>query len=166
MSDSSNVSVDGAIEAGFTSYGVPKQTSEDENGEIETNIWPEHIDSEELTDTQREVLQIAFSNPTLTVKKVEQRAGVSRGYASRLLRDKVPDWYENQFKSDVAKARSAWANEDDTDTSTDVAEEPDTSDSQADETPETDIEEILGVLKQTAVHQETKQTLEVLESYL
>jgi len=138
---------------------VPKQTSEDENGSIETTIWPEHIDPEDLAKKQRAVLEVALSNPTLTTDKVQERADVSPGYVSKVLRDKVPEWYENTFKSDRAKKTTEWAQKEDD-------KRVDQHDSPSEETGETGVQEILGVLKATAVHQETKQALAVLEGYL
>jgi len=154
-----NVSVEGEIQGGFTQYGVPKQTSEDENGEIKTDFWPKHINPDELAKKQRAVLEVALQNPTLGTEAVEERADVSSGYASMVLREKVPDWYENQFKNNQAQKSTEWVEKDDD-------KRVDQYDSQEQETRETDVQEILGVLKATAVHQETKQALNVLEGYL
>jgi len=171
MSDSKNVNVEGSIDAGFTQYGVPKQTSEDENGEINTEYWPQNVDRDEVDELRERIIETAFKNPTLTTFGVAERADTSQGSVSKALRKHVPEWYNDVFKAQGASTNKVADNS----TTTEEADEsPDKADdkrvgqhdSVESETQETDVKEILGVLKATAVHQETKQALDVLEGYL
>jgi len=149
-----NVTVEGGIDAGFRQYGVPKQTTEDENGDEETVIWPDHIDPEDLTDKQRRVLELAFSNPTISASEIDDKIGSDR-YAYQVLKNKVPEWYEDVFKTN-GRSVSGWEHGDTT-------EEADT---EPEAERETDIAEIVEALKRTAVHEETEAALEVVEEYL
>jgi len=162
------VNVEGEINAGYTSYGVPKQTTEDENGNMETDIWPEHIDPDELADKQRQVLKLAFTNPTLSCSDIDDEIGSTK-YAYSVLKKFVPEWYENVFKSDVAKRRTSWANKDSggQETGSEEVEIDTTVDTAvSSEGTTTDVSEVVEILKQTAVHEETEQVLAVIEGYL
>jgi len=99
-----NVTVEGEIDAGFGSYWDPEKhgqtvdaTPKEESGTMNTDFWPDHIDPEEMTDKQRNVLEIAFQKPTLSAVEIDERIG-SNQYANQILRDKVPEWYEDVFK--------------------------------------------------------------------
>lgn len=157
------IDVDGEIDASFQSYGVPKQDSSDMNGEIKTETYPEHLDLDELTDKQREVVEIAFGNPTLTTSEIDERIG-SDSYAYKVLSQKVPEWYENVFKShgksknykDRDLGRTTTESDTETVETTDTGEESDTDTLRA----------VIEAMKATAQNEETVEALEVVEGHL
>lgn len=151
-----NVEIDGSIDAGFTSYGVPKQTTADENGNMETKAWPDHIDKDSLTDKQRKTLELAFQNPTMTASAIDEEIG-SKQYANSILRDKVPEWYENVFKNKGESAKSGYSRD---------TIEVDTSTPETTETSETDVQAVIDAMKATAQFDETISALEVVEDHL
>lgn len=153
----------GELNMSWSSDLVDKQTTESENGNMETEIWPGHINPDELTDKQRNVLETALKNPTVTAEWIEEECNVSNGYVSRVLRDKVPEWYENTFKSDVAKKRTAWASDDSKTES--ESEGMDTTEDTT-ETAQTDVQAVIEAMKETAQYGETISALEVVEGYL
>lgn len=161
MSD--NVTIEGEIDAGFKSYGVPKQDSSENNGNVETEYWPDELDKSDLTDKQRRVIEVAVANPTLTVNEVEKKAEVSNGYAGTVLRKFVPEWYDNVFKSEWAKKRDKARRENaQADQPTGESE---TTESQG-ETDTDTLSAVIGAMKATAQNDETIEALEVVENYL
>jgi hypothetical protein len=156
-----NVNVEGEIDAAFTSTTVPKQTTEDENGNTRFDHWPSDLDASELTEKQRTVLKLAFQNPAQSAGAIDEQIG-SNQYANKILREKVPEWYDNVFKKRGNSKAGRPAGK--------------TTDKESDDTDETatetvvsnpsDVEGVISILKRTAVHEETVNALEVVEERL
>jgi hypothetical protein len=161
-SDHNNVNVEGSIDAGWSSYWPPDEqdgetvaaSDDTTTGTMNTEFWPSHINPGELTDKQRETLRLAFEDPTRTASEIDDMIG-GQQYANSILRDKVPEWYEDVFKESGGShgGRPAASTQDD-----------DTGDSEG--VSESEGERVIEVLRETAVHEETMAVIDVLEDYL
>jgi len=147
MSNESNVTVKGEVDAGFSSYYDPSKhgtmsngttvaaSDDGETGSIEFDNWPsEAPDPESLTDKQRKTIEVAVSNPTLTTTKIDERVG-STGYANKVLMQKVPEWYNNVFKEHGGSGRNS-------ETKNKTSTEEDTT-AGVDEYTDTDVERVI-----------------------
>ena len=77
-----NVKVDGEINAGWTSYfgdgETIRGTTEDDLGDEETDWYPNHVNPDELTKSQRAVIRQLYTNPRASQGAVADKAGVSK----------------------------------------------------------------------------------------
>lgn len=112
MSENStgNIAIDGAIDAGWTSYydadkhgtktmsetestgETVSGTSPDDFGEITTDNWPSHIDPSDVgTDLRKHVIEIAAMHQGKSQRQLADIAGCSSGLVSNTLREHWPD---------------------------------------------------------------------------
>lgn len=167
MSTNSNVDVEGEIDAGWSSYGVPSQkgetvaaSSDDDKGDVETEFWPSHINPDDLTDKQRNAIRLALEDPTRSANEIDELID-SNQYANTILRDKLPEWYEDVFKAQGVRGRprseavvegSEQGDESNPDTSAGVDVEG--------------LENVVEAMEATAQFEETKDALNVVKDYL
>lgn len=159
---SENISVEGEIDAGFSSYYDPEEhgnmaqtvagTTEDDLNDELTEVLPGDVEPEDLTDKQRTVLEEAVSNPYQSATAIDEKIG-STQYANKILKQKAPEFYENIFKPRSSGVRTKQPDE--TDNKSDTIEDTDEPMSE----PQTDLETVLDAIEATAQTEETKQAI-------
>ncbi len=96
-----NVSVDGEIDVGFTSYFDPDKhgqtvggTTEDDLHDEDTVAIPGHIDLDDLSPLQRDIIEAFFSNPSASKSTIEDISGASESWIDMTLGqcDVDPEW--------------------------------------------------------------------------
>jgi hypothetical protein len=107
MSDNSNVTVEGEIDAGFTSYFDPDEhgqngetvwASDDDaqDGDMRTDWWPSEVDADpdDLNESQKKVIRYCVFNDVenMSFKAISQQAtpDMSRAYANNVLKSYWP----------------------------------------------------------------------------
>lgn len=106
--DNTLVNVEGEIDAGFTSYGVPSQkegetvdaTEKGEGGREVASLLPDEApDPEDMTDKQLRVFKCASLHPEYSSRQVAESVGieVSGSSVRRILKDLAPEWYDDKF---------------------------------------------------------------------
>ena len=125
-----NISIDGEVDAGFSSYGVPPQDDNvvggatgEQTGEEETVVLPESFDADELTDTQLDVIETAALRRPDSVVELAEHVDVSRSYAGRILRNEAPALHE-EIASYTDDSGGAEPSSDDESDDTDDTDEP------------------------------------------
>lgn len=101
-----NIDVDGEVDAGWDSYGVPEQnegetvggTTEEDFNEISTTAIPEEARGEDLDDQTVNIIEQAVINVDESLKGVAEQTDVSDYTVQKTLSRVVPEWYENTFK--------------------------------------------------------------------
>ena len=109
MGNDSNVTIDGEVDARFTSYFDPQEhgqmsetiaaTSDDDLHSEETISLPNEVNTDNITDTQKKIIETAVMHPNSSTAKVSELADVSDSYVKNTLRDNCPEWYDNTFKT-------------------------------------------------------------------
>lgn len=107
--------IDGTVQ--YLGDSEPMSTRKDANGEtvaattdddmhdMTTDHIPSEVDLEELTEKQAEIVEIAAKNPTISVRRIDERIGSNDSkYAGKVLRNECPNWYENVFKPQTKRA--------------------------------------------------------------
>lgn len=117
------ISIDGEIDAGWTSYYDPNEhgtmnsnndKKKDEtrtvsvtdadggenSGDISSSMFPDEIDNpQELTERQREVILCAVQNPDVGYRQIAAMTGYTK--PDTVMKNKCPEWYEEHFKDGV-----------------------------------------------------------------
>lgn len=102
------ISVEGQIDAGFTSYGVPSQkdegetvagTSDDDFGDVRSEAIPEEARGKGLDEKKLKVIETAALNPRSSLKDIGVKVDHHYTYVGEILRKSCPEWYENVFKN-------------------------------------------------------------------
>ena len=70
-----------------------------ETGELTMTELPDEVDEDELTETQEQIIRAAVRNPTYSAGQIAEMTGCTESYPSRVMNNKVPNWYENTFKT-------------------------------------------------------------------
>ena len=103
--DDDNVTVEGSIDAGWTSYAGDGETvgvsDADEEGEVTHEVLPSDVDPEDLTATQHEILERAAVGSWESQATLADAVGVSRQTVSRTLLKHAPDLNERVKMSET-----------------------------------------------------------------
>lgn len=106
-----NISIDGSIDAGWTSYynsdmseTVDVHDSED-GGSVDNQFIPKEADLEELNDSQREIIAAAGANVNLSSSQLADKLDVTPAHVRNVLQENVPNWYDNMFKESGSSSK-------------------------------------------------------------
>ena len=125
--DDDNVTVEGSVNAGWTSYAGDGETvgvsDADGDGEVTHEVLPADVDPEGLTDTQRQIIERAAVGSWESQTALAVAVGVSLQTVSRTLRTHAPDLNERvkMSQSECAAKGGTAAQDDQTGGATDAA---------------------------------------------
>lgn len=127
MIDDDNVTVEGSVNAGWTSYAGDGETvgvsDADGDGEVTHKVLPSDVDSGDLTDLQHQILERAVLGSWESQTALADAVGVSLQTVSRTLRTHAPDLNERvkMPQSKCAAKGGTAAQDDQTNGATDAA---------------------------------------------
>jgi hypothetical protein len=102
--------IDGEISAGWQSYWGDKQkdhqtmsetvsaTTDDDLHSEETVTLPEEVDEDGLTLAEKNIIEAAVVNQTMSTERLANRIEKDRSYVEDVLRETCPEWYNDVFK--------------------------------------------------------------------
>lgn len=137
----------------------------DDQGCERTSILPDSVDTEDLADTQRRIIEAAVRNPRASQTELAEIADSSRNYVGKILRKHYPD---HPSVGMSRREMGEFGDKKRSESEGDATEETPGSDSKTllEETPRdtddlvTDIRECCGVIKRTTTSEGAEKVVD------